>query len=71
MVDDEARVGMAVDQLGALVELAPAQEIDRQIVLDGGPQDPVEAGIGRRARVLVPQEDADADRRPASSSTRR
>ena len=45
MIDDEARVGMAVDQLGTLVEFAPAQEVDRQVVLDRRLEDPVEAGI--------------------------
>jgi len=35
MVDDEARVGVPIDQRGAVVEIVPAQEIDREIVPNG------------------------------------
>ena len=52
MVDDEARVGMAIDQRGAGVQIAPAQDVDRKIVTNGRAQDPVEAGIVRRAPAL-------------------
>ena len=45
MVDDESRVGVAVEQLHAGVQVAPAQDVDRKVILDGGTRDPVEAGI--------------------------
>ena len=62
MVDDEARIGMAIDQRGACIEIAPAEEVDRKIVAHGGARDPVEAGIVGRAPGLFGQQDADADR---------
>ena len=48
MVDDEARIGMAVDQRRARVDVAPAQDVDRKVVLDGRARDPVEARVVRR-----------------------
>jgi hypothetical protein len=50
MVDDEARIGMAVDQLGASIEITPKKKVDRKIVLNSRTQDPVEAW---RRRVCV------------------
>jgi len=35
MVDDEARVGMAIDERSARVQIAPEQDVDREIVADG------------------------------------
>jgi hypothetical protein len=35
MVDDESRLGMAIDQLRARLYIAPAQHVDRKIVLNG------------------------------------
>ena len=63
-VDDEVRVWMAVDQLGALVELSPAQEIERaDHRWAAALEDPVEAGLGvGGCGILVAQEDADANR---------
>ena len=49
MVDDEPRVGVAVDQRGARVDVAPEQDVDREIVFDGRAQDAVEPRIVRRA----------------------
>src|ERR1700730_2485024 len=49
MIDDEAHVGVAVDQRGARVDIAPEQDVDREIVSDGCAQDAVEAGVVRRA----------------------
>ena len=34
MVDDKSRVGVAVDQRRAVVQVAPAQNIDRDVVAD-------------------------------------
>ena len=64
MVDDEARIGVAVDQRRARVEVAPAQDVDRKVVLYGRARDAVEARIGRVAVAprLLRQHDADADR---------
>ena len=62
MVDDEPCVGMAIDQRGARLEIAPAQQVDRKIVANGRAQDPVEAGVIGPAPVLPGQHDADADR---------
>ena len=45
MVDDEARVRVAIDQRGAVVQVAPAQNIDRNVVANGGTEDAVEAGV--------------------------
>ena len=47
VVDDEARVGMAVDQRRARVQVAPEQDVDRKVVLDGRARDPVEARVVR------------------------
>jgi hypothetical protein len=60
MVDDEARVGMAVDQRGARVQVAPAQNVDGKIVANGGTQDPVEARVVRLAVRLLGEDDTDA-----------
>src|ERR1700722_5052408 len=62
MVEDEARVGMAVDQRGAGVDVAPAQDVDGQVVAHGRAQDAAVARVVRRALLLMAQEDADADR---------
>ena len=62
MVDDEARIGMAVDQRRARVQIAPEQDVDRKIVLNGGARDPVETRVVRRALRLLGHDDADADR---------
>jgi len=35
MVDDEARVGVAVDQRGAHAQIAPEQDVDREIEAGG------------------------------------
>src|SRR6202158_3141440 len=35
MVDDESRVGVAIHQRGALVQVAPAQDVDRKVVANG------------------------------------
>jgi hypothetical protein len=35
MIDDESHVGMAVDQGGARVDIAPAQDVDRKVVANG------------------------------------
>jgi hypothetical protein len=48
MVDDEPRVGVAVDQRRARVDVAPEQDVDREIVFDGRAQDAVEPRIVRR-----------------------
>src|SRR5262249_56220091 len=62
VVDDETRVGVAVDQRRARLDVAPAQQVDRKVLLGGGARDPVEAGVGRLALCLLGQHDADADR---------
>jgi len=62
MVDDEARIAMAIDQRGARVEVASEQNVDREIVLHRRAQDPVEAWVVRRTVRLLRQHDADADR---------
>jgi hypothetical protein len=49
MIDDEAHVGVAVDQRGARVDIAREQDIDGEIVSDSCPQDAVEAWVVRRA----------------------
>ena len=45
----------------AFVDPAPEQEVERQVVLDGGLADAVEAGIVGGALLFLAQEDADAD----------
>src|SRR5262252_8221909 len=62
VVDDESCVGVAIDQGGARLQVAPAQDIDRKVVANGGAQDPVEARVVRLALRLLRQHDADADR---------
>ena len=64
MVDDEARIGVAVDHRGARIYVAPAQDVDRQVVPDGRARDAVETRVVRRAIAsgLLRQHDADADR---------
>jgi hypothetical protein len=47
MVDDESRVGVAVDQRRTRVQVAPAQHVDRKVVPNGRAQDPVEARVVR------------------------
>jgi hypothetical protein len=49
MVHDEPRVGVAVDQRRARLDVAPEQDVDREIVFDGRAQDAVEPRIVRRA----------------------
>src|SRR5215472_16594651 len=49
MVDDEPRVGVAVGQHRVRVDVAPEQDVDREIVFDGRAQDAVEPRIVRRA----------------------
>ena len=62
MIDDEPRVGMAIDQRPARVQIVPAQQVDRKIVANRRARDPVEAGVVRRALRLLRQHDADPDR---------
>ena len=62
MVDDEARIGVTVDQRRACIHVAPAQYVDRKVVLYGRAQDAVEAGVIRLAVPLLRHQDADADR---------
>src|SRR5450759_1520080 len=62
MVDDEARIGVAVDQRRARIHVAPAQYVNRKVVLYGRAQDPVEARVIRLALRLLRHHDADADR---------
>src|SRR6516164_6609354 len=62
MVDDEPRVGAAVDQRRARVHVAPEWDVDREIVFNGRAQNAVEPRIVRRALRLFRQDDADADR---------
>src|SRR5271166_2393917 len=62
MIDDEPRVGMAIDERCARIHIAPEQDIDREIVLHGRAQDPVEARVVRLALRLLGHYDADADR---------
>src|SRR6202035_1213693 len=45
MINDEARLGMAIDQRGAFVQIVPAQKVDRKVVADGGARDPVAARL--------------------------
>jgi hypothetical protein len=49
MIDDEAHVGMAVDQRSARVDVAREEDIDREVVSDRCAQDAVEARVIRRA----------------------
>src|SRR5262245_30033498 len=49
MVDDETCIGVAVDQRRARIHVAPAQYVDRKIVLYGRAQDAVEARVIRLA----------------------
>src|SRR6516165_5043037 len=49
MVDDEPRVWVAFDQRSARVDVAPEQDVDREIVCDGRAQDAVEPRVVRRA----------------------
>ena len=62
MIDDEARIGVAVDQRRARIHVAPAQDVDRKVALYGRAQDPVEARVIRLALRLLRHDDADADR---------
>jgi hypothetical protein len=62
MVDDETGIGMAVDQHRARIHIAPAQYVDRKVVLYGRAQDSVEARIIRVAVCLLRHHDADTDR---------
>ena len=62
MVDDEARLGMAVDQRSTGVQIAPEQDVDRKIVARGRASDPVEARVVGRAVRLLRQHNADANR---------
>src|SRR5437879_3407991 len=62
MVDDESRVGVAVDERRARVDVAPAQHVDREVVPNRGAQDPVEARVVRIAPRFFRHHDPDADR---------
>src|SRR5438309_421427 len=62
MVDDEPRVGVAVDKGGAGVEIAPEQDVDREIVTSRGTAYSVEARVVRRAVRFFGHDNADADR---------
>src|SRR5262249_36571836 len=61
MVDDEARVGVAVDQRHARIHVTPAQDVDRKVALCGRTQDPVEARVIRLALRFLRHDDTDAD----------
>ena len=56
--------GVTVDQRRARIQVAPAQDVDRKVVLGGRARDAVEAGMARVAVAsrLFGQHDADADR---------
>ena len=45
MVEDETRVGMAIDQRRARFQIVPAQHVDRKVVAHGRARDPVEARV--------------------------
>src|SRR5215471_20044644 len=62
MVDDKARIRVAIDQRRTRIHIAPAQDIDRKVALYGLAQDPVEAWVIRLALRLLRHNDADADR---------
>src|SRR5262249_19814470 len=62
MVDDKARIGVAVDQRRARIYIAPAQYVDRKVALYGRTQDPVEARVIRLAFRILRHNDPDADR---------
>jgi hypothetical protein len=47
MIDDEARIGVAIDQRHARIQVAPAQHVDRKVVLYGRAGDAVEARVIR------------------------
>ena len=49
---------MAIDERSARVQVAPAQDVDRKVVANGGAQDPVEARVVRLAPGLFRQHDA-------------
>src|SRR5262249_8473667 len=64
MIDDEARIGVAIDYGGPRVQVAPAQNVDREIVLDGRTSDTVEArvsGVAVASRFFC-EHDANPDR---------
>ena len=46
MIDHELRVGVALGELAELLQPAARQHVDRQVVLGGGGEDAVDAGIG-------------------------
>jgi hypothetical protein len=59
MVDDEARIGMGIDQGRARIHVAPAQHVDRQVVLHGRARvtkqpgrdrNPTDPGLDRSSR---------------------
>ena len=54
MVDDESRVGVAIDQRSARVQIVPAQDVEWKVVTNGRACNPVEAGIVGRALLLLP-----------------
>src|SRR5215468_8893158 len=62
MANDEARIGMPIDHRGARIHVAPAQDVDRKVVLCGRLRDPVEARVTRRTLRVLRHHDADADR---------
>src|SRR6266481_6216654 len=62
MIDDEARIGVAIDHGRARIHVAPAQYIDRKVVLCGRTRDPVEARVTRVALRLLCHHDADTHR---------
>ena len=61
MVDHQPRVGVARCQLSDLLKASRAGHVDRDGVLRGGGEDPVEAGVGRVGRNRGHQKEADAD----------
>ena len=61
MVDDEAGVGVAVDQRGACVHVVPAQHVDREVLPYGFAQDQVDTRVARLPSRLAGHHDANAD----------
>jgi hypothetical protein len=74
MVEHNLGVGIALGELAELVESVARQHVDRQVVLGGGGENAVEAGIGRVGRDLRRHHDADRDgarhRRPFGDRVR-
>ena len=54
MIEDEARIGVAIDQRGAGFQIVPAEQVDRKIMAHRGARDAVESRmIGSRLFSLV------------------